>query len=141
TVQEPINYDHWPDEEYDPLFKFGYGLSYTTFEYSCLNITPAEPLFTDTIIISVNISNTGAREGSEVVQVYVSDVESSLPTPVKKLYRFQKILLKPGETQKVSFTIPVYELGFYTDGPEKTVEEGVFTVNIGGLTASFKVRK
>ncbi|MEM3660737.1 MAG: glycoside hydrolase family 3 C-terminal domain-containing protein [Thermoproteota archaeon] len=141
TAQEPINYDHLPDEEYDPLFEFGYGLSYTTFEYSCLNITPAEPLLTDTITISVNVSNTGAREGSEVVQVYVRDVESNLPTPVKKLYRFQKIMLQPGETQTVSFTIPVYELGFYTDGPEKTVEEGVFVVTVGGLTASFTVRK
>ncbi|MEM2599028.1 MAG: glycoside hydrolase family 3 N-terminal domain-containing protein [Thermoproteota archaeon] len=141
TAQEPINYDRRPDEEYDPLFEFGYGLSYTTFEYSCLNITPAEPLFTDTVTISVNVSNTGAREGSEVVQVYVSDIESSLPTPVKKLYRFQKIMLQPGETQTVSFTIPVYELGFYTDGPEKTVEEGIFVVTVGGLTASFIVRK
>lgn len=141
TVQEPLNYDHPPDEEYDSLFEFGYGLSYTRFEYSCLNITPAEPFLTSTITISVNVSNTGAREGSEVVQVYVSDVESSLPTPVKKLYRFQKIMLQPGETQTVSFTIPVYELGFYTDGPEKTVEEGVFIVTVGGLTASFKVRK
>ncbi len=141
TAQEPLNYDHPPDEEYDPLFEFGYGLSYTKFEYSCLNITPAEPFLTSTITISVNVSNTGAREGSEVVQVYVSDVETSLPTPVKKLYRFQKIMLQPGETQTVSFTIPVYELGFYTDGPEKTVEEGVFIVTVGGLTTSFKVRK
>lgn len=141
TAQEPINYDRRPNEEYDPLFEFGYGLSYTTFEYSCLNITPAEPLLTGTITISVNVSNTGAREGSEVVQVYVSDVESSLPTPVKKLYRFQKITLQPGETQTVSFTIPVYELGFYTDGPEKTVEEGIFIVTVGGLTASFTIGK
>ncbi len=141
TAQEPINYDRRSNEEYDPLFEFGYGLSYTTFEYSCLNITPTEPLLTGTITISVNVSNTGAREGSEVVQVYVSDVESSLPTPVKKLYRFQKITLQPGETQTVSFTIPVYELGFYTDGPEKTVEEGIFIVTVGGLTASFTIGK
>ncbi|MEM2929539.1 MAG: glycoside hydrolase family 3 N-terminal domain-containing protein [Thermoproteota archaeon] len=141
TVQEPVNYDRRPGEEYDPLFEFGYGLSYTAFEYSCLNITPAEPLLTDTITISVNVSNTGPRSGSEVVQVYVSDVESSLSTPVKKLYRFRKITLQPGETQTVSFTIPVSELGFYTDGPEKTVEEGVFVVTVGGLTASLTVRK
>ncbi|MGB9718435.1 MAG: glycoside hydrolase family 3 N-terminal domain-containing protein [Thermoproteota archaeon] len=141
TAQEPINYDRRPGEEYDPLFEFGYGLSYTTFEYSCLNVTPAEPLLTDTISISVNVMNVGSHSGSEVVQVYVSDVESSLPTPVKKLYRFRKITLQPGEVQTVSFTIPVSELGFYTDGPEKTVEEGVFVVTVGGLTASFTARK
>lgn len=141
TAQEPINYDRRLGEEYDPLFEFGYGLSYTTFEYSCLNVTPAEPLLTGNISISVNVMNVGPHSGSEVVQVYVSDVESSLPTPVKKLYRFRKVTLQPGEVQTVSFTIPVSELGFYTDGPEKTVEEGVFMVTVGGLTASFTARK
>lgn len=141
TAQEPINYDHRPGEEYDPLFEFGYGLSYTTFEYSCLNVTPAEPHLTGNISISVNVRNTGPYSGSEVVQVYVSDVESSLSTPVKKLYRFRKITLQPGEMQTVSFTIPVSELGFYTDGPGKTIEEGVFIVTVGGLTASFTARK
>jgi beta-glucosidase len=68
-------------------------------------------------------------------------LESSLSTPVKKLYRFRKIMLEPGEVQTVSFTIPVSELGFYTDGPEKIVEEGVFIVTVGNLTASFTVRK
>jgi len=141
TAQEPINYDRRLGEEYAPLFEFGYGLSYTTFEYSCLNVTPAEPLLTGNISISVNVMNVGPHSGSEVVQVYVSDVESSLPTPVKKLYRFRKVTLQPGEVQTVSFTIPVSELGFYTDGPEKTVEEGVFMVTVGGLTASFTARK
>jgi beta-glucosidase len=139
TAQEPINYDHRPGEEYDPLFEFGYGLSYTAFEYSCLNVTPTNPSPTDNITISVNVKNTGLRSGSEVIQVYIRDVESSLPTPVKKLYRFQKITLEPGEEKTVSFTIPVSEIGFYTDSREKVVEKGIFTVIVGGLTASFTV--
>jgi len=85
------------------------------------------------------VKNTGSRSGSEVVQVYISDVESSLPAPVKKLYRFQKIMLEPGETKTMVFTIPVSEIGLYTDGPEKIVEKGVFLVTVGELTASFTV--
>jgi|YelNatPaOPRAMG01_1025707.scaffolds.fasta_scaffold24359_3 beta-glucosidase len=139
TSQEPINYDHRPGEEYDPLFEFGYGLSYTTFEYSCLNVTPINLGPADNITVSVNVRNTGLRHGSEVVQVYIRDVESTLPTPVKKLYRFQKIMLEPSEVQTISFTIPISELGFYTAGKEKIVEGGVFIVTVGGLTASFTV--
>jgi beta-glucosidase len=139
TEQEPINYDRRPGEDYDPLFEFGYGLSYTTFEYTNLTVSPIDPDADDTITIQVSVRNTGSRSGSEVVQVYVSDLESSLPTPVKKLYRFQKIMLEPGETKTIVFTIPVSELGLYTDGPEKIVERGIFLVTVGGLTASFTV--
>ncbi|MEM2940272.1 MAG: glycoside hydrolase family 3 N-terminal domain-containing protein [Thermoproteota archaeon] len=139
TAQEPINYDHRPDEKYDPLFEFGYGLSYTTFEYSCLNVTPINLGPADNITVSVNVRNTGLSSGSEVVQLYIRDLESTLPTPLKKLYRFQKIMLEPSEVKTVSFTIPISELGFYTEGKEKIVEEGVFIVIVGGLTASFTV--
>jgi beta-glucosidase len=139
TDQEPINYDHRPDENYDPLFEFGYGLSYTTFTYSNLSVTPANPGSADNITVSVDVRNTGNRSGSETVQVYVSDAESTLSTPVKKLYRFEKIALNPNETKTVTFTIPVPELGFYTDGPEKVVEDGTFVVTVGELTASFAV--
>ena len=137
TVQEPINYDRRPGEDYDPLFEFGYGLSYTTFEYTNLTVSPIDPDAEDTITIRVSVRNTGSRSGGEVVQVYISDVESSLPAPVKKLYRFQKIMLEPGETKTVVFTIPVSELGLYTEDPKKIVEKGVFLVTVGGLTASF----
>jgi beta-glucosidase len=139
TAQEPINYDRRPDENYDPLFEFGYGLSYTTFAYENLNVAPTNPSSADNITVSVNVRNTGARSGSETVQVYVSDLESTLSTPVKKLYRFERITLEPDETQTVTFTIPVPELGFYTDGPEKVVENGTFVVMVGELTESFVV--
>ncbi len=140
TDQEPINYDHRPHEPYDPLFEFGYGLSYTTFAYSNLSVIPDNNVeVTDNITVSVDVTNTGTRSGSEVVQVYVSDVESTLSTPVKKLYRFEKITLDPNQTTTVSFTIPVAELGYYTDTSEQIVEPGTFEFMVGGLTGAITV--
>ncbi|MBO3800474.1 MAG: glycoside hydrolase family 3 C-terminal domain-containing protein [Candidatus Brockarchaeota archaeon] len=140
TVQEPINYDRPSGEDCHPLFELGHGLSYTTFEYSNLTVNPIEASLEGTIILQVDVKNTGAYSGSEIVQVYISAVENSLPAPVRKLYRFNKIMLETGEKKTVSFTIPVSELGLYTDGPEKIVEKGIFLVMVGGLTASFTVR-
>lgn len=142
TNQEPINYDHRPEENYDPLFRFGYGLSYTNFEYSNLRVVP-NPVkkIEDNVQIKINITNTGDITGSEPVQVYVNDVHSTLSTPVKKLYRFKKIKLKPSETKTVNFTIPVKELGFYANSyPERIVENGTFQVLIGNLKKSFNVK-
>lgn len=141
TAQEPINYDRRPGENYDPLYEFGYGLSYTTFAYSNLNVTPDNNLsVNDNITVSVYVANTGSRSGSEVVQVYVNDVESTLSTPVKKLYRFKKITLAPNDNNNVSFTISVAELGYYLDNTnERTVENGIFNVMVGGLTKNIEV--
>lgn len=138
--QEPLNYDYRPGTTYDPLFPFGYGLSYTTFVYSNLSVTPSSNVGAgDTVTVSVTAQNTGTRSGSEVVQVYVQDVASTLSTPVNKLYRFKKISLAAGASQNVSFTIPVAELGYYTDNAENVVEAGAFNVKVGGLTSSFTV--
>ncbi|MDH5769966.1 MAG: glycoside hydrolase family 3 C-terminal domain-containing protein [Candidatus Bathyarchaeota archaeon] len=141
TAQEPINYDRRPGENYDPLYEFGYGLSCTTFTYSNLSVTPDNNLsVNDNITVSVYVANTGARSGSEVVQVYVNDVESTLSTPVKKLYRFKKITLAPNDNNNVSFTIPVAELGYYLDNTnERTVENGIFNVMVGGLSENIEV--
>jgi beta-glucosidase len=138
--QEPINYDVRPGESYDPLFEFGYGLSYTTFTYSDLNVTPSSVYPTENITISVNLTNTGSRSGREVVQVYLRNVESTLSTPIKKLYRAEKTpMLGAGENTSVCFSIPASELGYYTDTKDKVLESGNFTVMVGGLNASFEV--
>lgn len=140
TAQEPINYDHRPGEGYEPLFEFGYGLSYTEFEYHDLSVTPTNPSPSDNITISVKVSNTGTRSGREVVQVYVNDVESTLSTPVWKLYRAEKIqTLAVGHSTTVSFSIPTSELGYYTDSKGKVLENGTFNVIVGGLTTSFRL--
>jgi len=140
TAQEPINYDHRPEENYDPLFEFGYGLSYTNFAYDNLTVNPTNPSIADNITISVEVRNIGTRSGREVIQVYLNDVESTLSTPVKKLYRAEKTpTLGAGESTTVSFSIPVSELGYYTDTKDKVVEAGTFNVMVGGLNASFVV--
>jgi len=140
TAQEPINYDHRPEEGYEPLFEFGYGLSYTEFEFHDLSVTPTNPSPSDNITISVKVSNTGTRSGREVVQVYVNDVESTLSTPVWKLYRTEKIqTLAVGHSTTVSFSIPTSELGYYTDSKAKVLENGTFNVMVGGLTTSFRL--
>lgn len=141
TAQEPINYDHQPEEDYDPLFKFGYGLSYTNFTYESLNVSPAKLNQNSTIAISVKVTNTGTRSGEEVIQVYISSVNSTLPTPVRKLYRAYKTpTLVAGESLIVNFSIPALELGFYTETKDKVLEEGVFKVIVGELTQEFIIK-
>jgi len=140
TAQEPINYDHRPEENYDPLFEFGYGLSYTDFAYDNLSVAPTNATLTDNIMISVRVTNIGTRSGRDAVQVYLNDVESTLSTPVRKLYRAEKIpTLAAGDSTTVNFSIPVSELGFYTDNKDKALENGTFNVMVGELTASFLV--
>jgi beta-glucosidase len=138
--QEPINYDARPGESYDPLYEFGYGLSYTNFTYSDLSVTPSSVYPTGNVTISVNVTNTGSRSGREVVQVYLRDLNSTLSTPIRKLYRAEKTpTLGAGENTTVRFSIPVSELGYYTDTKDKVLESGNFTVMVGGLNASFEV--
>jgi beta-glucosidase len=140
TTQEPINYDHRPGEKYDPLFEFGYGLSYTNFNYTNLNVTPTNPSPTDVLNISVKVTNIGTRSGREVVQVYANDVASTLSTPVRKLYRAEKTpTLAAGDTTTLNFSIPASELGFYTDNENKILENGTFKVMVGGLTHEFVI--
>ncbi|MGQ9691470.1 MAG: glycoside hydrolase family 3 N-terminal domain-containing protein [Thermoproteota archaeon] len=139
TAQEPINYNRRPDENYNPLFEFGYGLSYTTFEYSELEVSVDDAGPTGNVTVSVRVKNTGSREGSEVVQIYISNVESNLSAPVKKLYRFKKVILGPGESQIIVFKIPFWEIGLYTEGLERKIEKGMFTLMIDKLTANFTI--
>jgi beta-glucosidase len=140
TAQEPINYDHRPDENYDPLFKFGYGLSYTNFTYSDLNVTPSSLAPGGVVNVDVNVTNTGTRSGRDVVQVYVNDVESILSTPVWKLYRAEKTpTLAASASMTLNFSIPVSELGFCTNSQYKVLENGTFNVMLGGLSREIVV--
>ena len=114
-----------------PLFPFGYGLSYTTFACGKPVLTPSEITGSDSVIVSVELSNRGDRAGEEVVQVYVRDDVASVTRSVKELKAFQKVALKPGETKRVSFTIPARALAMESREMKRVVEPGSFTVFVG----------
>ena len=132
------------DERNEPLFPFGFGLSYTTFKYNNLSLSSKEMTKTNSIKISVDVSNTGNYDGKEVVQLYLHDLESSITKPVKQLKGFQKIFLKKGETKKVTFTLSIEDLKFYNSDLKFISEPGYFNVFVGTnsdtkLKATFKL--
>lgn len=114
-----------------PLFPFGYGLSYTTFEYSDLSLSSSEMKKDGSVNVTVKVKNTGSKRGAEVVQMYIHDEYSSMPRPVKELKGFKKIWLDPGQSQTVSFTINPDLLSFYDENMKWIVEPGDFTIMVG----------
>ncbi|MEI2610245.1 MAG: beta-glucosidase BglX [Candidatus Promineifilaceae bacterium] len=130
------------DEPNSPLFPFGFGLSYTQFTYSDLHITQPVLASDETLVVSVQVTNTGERAGAEVVQLYVRDLVGSVTRPVKELKGFQKITLQPGEQGRVQFEVAVRELGFCGRDLHYIVEPGEFKLWVGpssaaGLEGSF----
>jgi beta-glucosidase len=119
------------DERNEPLFPFGYGLSYTTFKYSNLRISADKMNFTNDLTVSVDLTNTGDFDGKEVVQLYIRDLVGSVTRPIKELKGFQKIFVKKGETEIVSFKISIEELKFYNSNLDYVAEPGTFQVFIG----------
>jgi beta-glucosidase len=120
-----------------PLYPFGYGLSYTTFEYGNMRLSNATMKKDGTAKVSVDVKNTGRREGSEIVEMYIRDDYSSATRPVKELKGFKKIKLKPGEKQTVTFTINAESLAFYDADMNWVVEPGSFTVMVGPSSDKF----
>lgn len=114
----------WADKEKTkPLFPFGHGLSYTTFKYGKAVADRKVMGMDETLTVTVPVTNTGNREGAEVVQLYISDLKSSLPRPVKELKRFSKVKLAPGETKEVAFTFGKDALSFFDDTRHEWVAE------------------
>ena len=121
-----------------PLFPFGYGLSYTSFEYSGIATDRAEYGVDDTIEVSFTLANTGKYDGEEVVQVYVRDLVGSVTRPVKELKHFERVFLKAGESRQLTVSIPTEELAFYGLDMVKKVEPGDFQLWVAGDSASGK---
>ncbi|MCI8281379.1 MAG: glycosyl hydrolase [Lachnospiraceae bacterium] len=115
------------DAGFEPLYPFGYGLSYTTFSYRDLSVKE-EP---DRLIATVNVTNTGTVEGTETVQLYMRDVTASIVRPIKELKGFQKVTLKPGETAKVVMELAKSQMGFYDDERNYRLEDGIFQIFMG----------
>ncbi len=120
------------DERNEPLYPFGYGLSYTKFEYSNMTISSNKISTKEKIVVSIDIKNTGNFDGKEVVQLYIRDLVGSITRPVKELKGFEKIEIKKGETKKVSFVISIEDLKFYDANLNFVAELGTFEVFIGG---------
>ncbi len=116
------------DAGFDPLYPFGYGLSYTTFNYGNVKLSSSELKKNDVLHVTFDLENTGDCEGTEVVQLYVQDKAGSVTRPVKELKRFARVTLKPGEKKNVSFELPIEELAFYNIDMEKVVEAGDFAL-------------
>ncbi|KAF6813850.1 glycosyl hydrolase family 3 [Colletotrichum sojae] len=158
----PVYYDYlnsarsWPNpgKEYDngtlvfgsnyvlstplPLYEFGYGLSYSTFDYSNVSVSSETVSANDTVTVTVDVKNNSTRDGAEVVQVYVSDVVSSVVVPNKELRGFSKVFIKAGETETVSIDLPVSSWGLWNIKMKYVVEPGDFLIRVGSSSDDFR---
>jgi beta-glucosidase len=147
-VNDLVGYIHKPSEgsgnpqggEFDPQWPFGFGLSYTTFAYTDLKIDKTSFSPDETATIRVTVKNTGSKEGKEVVQLYTSDLIASITPDVKRLRRFEKVDLKPGESKTITFTLPLKDLAFVNTDNKKILEAGEFKIEVENLTSNFSVK-
>ncbi len=154
--QIPVNFPYKPDSQagqenagspngygvsriVDELFPFGYGLSYTTFEYSDLQIAPKNGGIESSVKVSFSIKNTGDYDGDEIVQLYINDEVSSVTQYVKQLRGFERVSLKAGEEKEVNFTITPDDLALYNRKMERVVEPGKFNVYVGSSSTDIKL--
>jgi beta-glucosidase len=128
-------------DDVSPLYAFGYGLSYTTFEINNARLRKRKIARDGSTQLLVEITNTGKRAGTETAQVYVRDVISSVTRPVKELKGFKKVFLKPGETQTVTIDILPEHLAFYDINMKYTVEPGVFEIMVGNSSRDTDLQK
>ena len=135
-----VGYRHFDKDKIAPLFPFGHGLSYTTFIYGKPQLSKTELADADdTLTVSVDVTNTGSRAGSEIVQLYITDEKSSLPRPVKELKGFGKVHLQPGETRTVEFTIDRESLSYFDDARHCWVAEpGRFRALVGASSRDIR---
>ncbi len=161
TGQEPLYYNHQPtgrpvpegtkefrkyqsnylDVRNDPLYPFGYGLSYTTFSYSDLQLSATEMSPTGSVEASVTVTNTGNVDATEIVQLYIRDLVASVSRPVKELKGFERITLKAGESKNVTFTITPEMLKFYNYDLKYVLEPGDFSIMVGPNSHDLKTAK
>jgi beta-glucosidase len=153
--QLPVYYNYMPSKEYwinrgwgepyvdmpaSPLWEFGFGLSYTSFEYSNLQITPEEIGPAGEVYVNVDVKNTGDVGGREVVQLYIDDVLSSMSTPIKELKGFEKLSLAAGEKKTVRFKLTPEHMSFLNRNLETVVEPGMFEVMVGSSSGDIRLK-
>jgi beta-glucosidase len=124
----------------EPLYPFGFGLSYTTFKYDKLKLSAEKVKAGEGVRISVEVQNTGDRAGEEVVQLYVTDVAASVPAPIRSLAGMRRVFLRPGAKQQVSFALAREQMAIIDDQGRRLIEPGEFTVSVGGQQPGFTGR-
>jgi beta-glucosidase len=136
-----VGYRGFDKKNVEPLFPFGHGLSYTKFDYSDLKISPAQVAAGQQVEVTMRLQNSGSRAGTEVVQLYVHDVKSSVDRPLKELKGFRRVVLNPGEARDVSFTLDKSALSFYSETKGDWVAEpGAFEVWIGASSQDIRLK-
>jgi beta-glucosidase len=143
--QLPIYYNHKPTArrgylfgDTSPLYPFGYGLSYTSFQVAAPVLATGTIGIADKVKVNVDVTNTGKRAGDEVVQLYVRDDEASVTRPVIELKRFERVTLQPGEKKTVTFELTPDDLALYNVKMKRVVEPGTFTISSGPDSATLK---
>ena len=140
-----VEYGSIPASRYCPLFPFGYGLSYTTYSYKNLRLVDEKLGIKDSLVFSVDVTNTGKVDGDEIVQVYLTDQYCRITQSPKQLKAFQRVHIPAGETRTLSFALPNSCLSFLNEKLEPEVEPGTFELLVGpncmeGLTQVFEVK-
>lgn len=136
-----VGYRYFDKKDIKALFPFGHGLSYTTFQYSNIEVTPCILLDSEVVNVSFDLKNTGEREGAEVAQLYLRDVESSVERPVKELKGFQRVNLKPGEIKKINFKLDKRAMSFYDIRKKDWVAEpGEYEVFVGSSSQDIRLK-
>jgi beta-glucosidase len=147
--QLPLTYNHHPtgrgndyhDLSGEPLYPFGFGLSYTTFEISDLELNQTKYSENEMIVAKVNVKNTGSKAGSEVVQLYVKDLLASVSRPIIELKGFKKVFLKAGESKQISIEVPVKELQFLDSAMNWIVEKGTYRIMVGNSSKNLPLKQ
>jgi len=137
-VTKGFTYMYFPGK---PQYAFGYGLSYTTFRYSALEVGPRSAVAGQTVTIAVDVQNTGARVGDEVVQLYVHEQAPKVKRPIKELRGFERLSLQPGEKKRVTFKLPVSDLAFYDVASKQfVVKPGAFDILVGSSSDDIQLK-
>ena len=140
-AKKPSSHRRYIDGNAKPLFPFGYGLSYSSFEYKNLKISPAQPTTTDDIVVTLDITNTGKFDGADVIQLYLNDKVSSVEIPEKQLKAFSKVFLKSGETKKATMFLKNEQLSLINADMKRVVEPGEFEIMIGTSSDQIELKK
>jgi beta-glucosidase len=132
-------YGDYVSEKVTPLYPFGHGLSYTSFEYSDFSVKQKEVNSGESVDISLTIENVGNVAGEEIVQLYIHDEIASIPRPIKELKGYQRMMMEPGETKKITFHLPVDQLAFYDLDLDLIIEAGTIKVMLGSSSEDIRL--